>query len=103
MMPGTNLATAVRTAENVRVAVSGCPIKIRGIETRCTASLGVTEILAGDTPSSFSQRAESALLASKAAGKNCTHAHDGAYCGLVRGATSAAHQPQPELAVAGSL
>jgi diguanylate cyclase len=88
MMPGTNLQGAVRAAERVRNAAAACRVKVRGEETRCTASLGVTEVLAGDTPASLSQRADSALLASKAAGKNCTHAHDGAYCGLVRGATS---------------
>jgi diguanylate cyclase (GGDEF)-like protein len=87
MMPGTNLQGAVRAAERVRVAATACRVKVRGEEIKCTASIGVTEVMAGDTPASLSQRADSALLASKAAGKNCTHAHDGAYCGLVRGAT----------------
>ncbi len=87
MMPGTDLQGAVRAAERVRNAAAACRVKIRGADIQCTASLGVTEVLAGDTPSSLSQRADSALLASKAAGKNCTHAHDGAYCGLVRGAS----------------
>ncbi len=89
MMPGTNLQNAVRAAERVRNAAANCRVKFRGAEIQCTASLGVTEALAGDNPTSLSQRADSALLASKAAGKNCTHAHDGAYCGLVRGAAAA--------------
>jgi diguanylate cyclase (GGDEF)-like protein len=94
MMPGTNLQSAVRAAERVRAAAANCRVKSRGAELQCTASLGVTEALAGDNPTSLSQRADIALLASKAAGKNCTHAHDGAYCGLVRGATAAAAAPQ---------
>ncbi len=85
MMPGTNLQNAVRAAEQVRTAAAATRSKVRGQEVRSTVSIGVTEVLAGDTPNSLSQRADGALLSSKAAGKNCTHAHDGSYCGLVRG------------------
>lgn len=84
MMPGTNLQGANRLAERVRVSVAAQRAKIRGADVPWTVSLGVTEVLGGDDPNSLSQRADSALLASKAAGKNCTHAHDGAYCGIVR-------------------
>lgn len=84
MMPGTNLQAATRIAERVRVSVAAQRVKIRGTDVQWSVSLGVTEVLGGDDPNSLSQRADSALLASKAAGKNCTHAHDGAYCGIVR-------------------
>ena len=82
MMPGTNLEGAGRAAEEIRASLAATPLKIDESEVSVTLSIGATEVLSGDTPSSLSQRADAAQAAAKAAGKNCVYVHDGACCGL---------------------
>jgi diguanylate cyclase (GGDEF)-like protein/PAS domain S-box-containing protein len=62
-------AAATRRAEEIRrrVAETAMPT----LENRCiTASFGVTEIQGGDTPKTFFNRADRALLQAKEAGRN---------------------------------
>jgi diguanylate cyclase (GGDEF)-like protein/PAS domain S-box-containing protein len=62
-------ATATRRAEALRRAVSEYPQPSLG--NKCvTASFGVTEIQGGDTPETFLNRADRALLQAKDSGRN---------------------------------
>jgi diguanylate cyclase (GGDEF)-like protein len=47
------------------------------MDLQVTASLGVAEVRAGEDMSETIQRADAALYASKTAGRNCIHWHDG--------------------------
>src|SRR5439155_12081312 len=51
---------------------------------RVTASAGVAEILARESEEDVVGRADQALYASKKAGRNCGHIHDGRTCRLLR-------------------
>lgn len=62
-------ATATRRADEIRRRVANTPMPTLG--NRCiTASFGVTEIQGGDTPKTFLNRADRALLQAKDAGRN---------------------------------
>lgn len=62
-------ATATRRAEEVRRTIAATPQSMLG--GRCiTASFGVTEIQAGDTPETMLRRADRALLQAKDHGRN---------------------------------
>lgn len=65
--PHTDAAGALRLAENLRLAVQG--YQFDQIGTR-TASFGVATYTAGDTADKIVQRADAALYAAKAAGRN---------------------------------
>ena len=62
-------AAATRRAEELRRKVAEQPQPALG-DTCLTASFGVTEIQAGDTPETFLRRADRALLAAKDEGRN---------------------------------
>ena len=88
-MPGADLSTASGLAERLRGGrARRLDRRLHGSEVAYTISLGVAEAMAGDTPISISQRAEAAVLASRASGKNCTHLHNGAACNLVESAVA---------------
>lgn len=62
-------AAATRRAEEIRRKVSKTPMA--SLSNRCiTASFGVTEIQGGDTPETFLNRADRALLQAKDSGRN---------------------------------
>ncbi len=77
VMPHTNWHEAVLAAERARLAIEKTRIKSRGQELGVTVSVGLAEILPSDNASSLVQRADEALHASKQAGRNLTHRHDG--------------------------
>ena len=79
-LPATDLASALRIAEGLRSAIAGCSVQIKGAPTHFTISLGVAEALPTDDSSSLIKRADAALFASKAAGRNCSHFHNGEAC-----------------------
>jgi diguanylate cyclase (GGDEF)-like protein/PAS domain S-box-containing protein len=62
-------ATATRRANEARMAVSSLPLPSLGTR-RLTASFGVTEVQAGDTPETFLRRTDRALLQAKDNGRN---------------------------------
>jgi diguanylate cyclase len=77
-----NEATAL--CEKARQAIGGAAIRFNGRELRVTASAGVAEILAKESQEDIVGRADQALYASKKAGRNCGHIHDGRVCRLLR-------------------
>ena len=64
------LADAARMAEQLRAAIAETPVLTPDDGTRVTVSIGVTEGLAGDDADSVLHRADRALYAAKAAGRN---------------------------------
>ncbi len=69
LLPGTDLLAATIFSERIRKAI---PEMIH-----VTASVGVTTVLEGDDAHSILSRAEEALAAAKAAGRNAVFEHDG--------------------------
>jgi diguanylate cyclase len=71
---------AVALAERARAAIAAAPYQFGGKSLRVTASGGVAELGSGECEQDLIQRADVALYASKKAGRNCGHWHDGEKC-----------------------
>jgi diguanylate cyclase (GGDEF)-like protein len=69
VLPGTELAGATMFAERMRQIIEQT--------TNLTVSAGVTMVADGDDVRIFLTRADSALYAAKAAGRNCVYCHNG--------------------------
>jgi diguanylate cyclase len=70
-------------AEQLRLAIESRVFRHEGTDLRVTASIGVAELAAGETPAGIIKRADEALYASKRAGRNCVHFHNGQGCEAV--------------------
>jgi diguanylate cyclase (GGDEF)-like protein len=70
LLPETDAGAAVSAAERMRRAVADAGF---GGVGRITISLGVAEMRAGDEPDDVLRRADQALYAAKARGRNATH------------------------------
>jgi diguanylate cyclase (GGDEF)-like protein len=95
---GRTAAEATTLGERARKAIGGLPIRTAGRELRVTASAGVAEMLTGEAEGNVMGRADIALYASKKAGRNCAHLHDGQRCRLLRLHDAAESKPQPAVA-----
>jgi diguanylate cyclase len=69
LLPGTELAGACRFAERVRQTIER--------QVSVTVSGGVAMVASGDDIRTLITRADSALYAAKAEGRNCVYCHDG--------------------------
>ena len=72
LCPNCDLATALDTAERIRMGVAEHPVAFRNTTIRVTASLGVlsTSNLVGEDPRTLVDRADQALYRAKSAGRN---------------------------------
>ena len=73
LMPAASLAQGLALAERLRVAVAASRVRRKDSEdvlARISVSLGVTLARQGDTPHSLVERADRALYASKAGGRD---------------------------------
>jgi diguanylate cyclase len=95
---GRTAAEATTLGERARKAIGGLPIRTAGRELRVTASAGVAEMLVGEAEGQAMGRADIALYASKRAGRNCAHLHDGQRCRLLRLHDAPESKPQPTVA-----
>lgn len=77
VFPGLPASEAFGAVERVRQAIEQARFHFQGTELRVTASLGLAEILAAEENARLIERADEALYASKKAGRNCAHWHDG--------------------------
>jgi len=70
LLPRTGLEEAALVAERMRAAVEAGPVKTERALISMTASFGVTTIRADDSSAILLQRADEAMRAAKAAGRN---------------------------------
>jgi diguanylate cyclase len=77
VLPGTSVAEAVAEAERVRKAIDAARFRFAGSELHVTTSTGAAEIIGREDVATLVKRSDASLYASKAAGRNCTHWHDG--------------------------
>ncbi len=89
ILPGATLAEARQAAEKARQAVESQVIDLGIQKLKVTISSGLVAALPEDDVDTFLRRADTALYASKEAGRNCTHAHDGQQLLRVGGGESA--------------
>lgn len=80
MFPSTDLGDAKQAAQRVRSAVESRAFRVEETPVKITVSEGVTEALPGDDAESLVERTFAALEASREAGRNCAHLHNGAAC-----------------------
>ncbi|MCS7305707.1 MAG: GGDEF domain-containing protein [Thermoguttaceae bacterium] len=64
-------------AERLRQAIEAMLLDFEGKKIRVTASFGLAHLLPGEEANKLVERADQALYASKQAGRNCVHWHDG--------------------------
>ena len=60
MMPGTELAGAIKMADRLRSVISSCALPVRGEQLRFTISLGLAQAQSSDDPRSLVKRADAA-------------------------------------------
>lgn len=71
IMPDTRIEDAARIAERIRRHVAGSPFRVSGGELlSVTISIGVASTRGDDTPESLLKRADNAVYAAKAGGRN---------------------------------
>jgi diguanylate cyclase len=80
LLPNTTLDQSMHVAEKVREAVGRISVNHNGQRLTVTASGGFAAIRSQEPAESLIQRADSALYAAKAAGRNCAYLHDGREC-----------------------
>lgn len=83
ILPDTEMESGKVAAERVRAAIERSSLEFEGKVLRVTSSVGVTQLAVGDDPEAVIRRADEALYASKEAGRNCAHYHDGQRCVLI--------------------
>ncbi|MCF6336927.1 MAG: diguanylate cyclase [Gammaproteobacteria bacterium] len=71
VLNGASLTTSKNIAERIREHVHSQPINLQGLEIQVSISLGVAAAHADETTDSILARADKALYAAKAAGRNC--------------------------------
>ena len=79
LLPETGIDAASGMAERIRDTLAGTSHDINGVEINVTASLGITDLNAGeiDSPRSMLALADRALYMAKEAGRNCiVQAHE---------------------------
>ncbi len=81
---------AARIAEEILAAVASRPFPIEEATIHLTVSLGLSMAQPGDGPLTLLHRADDALYASKHAGRNCGHFHNGDTCEPIRAAETPA-------------
>ena len=77
LLPGTGLDEACNTAARVREVVEKSAVHHDGGELRVTVSFGVAEARGCRDDVALIGRADEALYAAKAGGRNCVYCHDG--------------------------
>lgn len=77
VLPGVRVEEAVLAAERFRRRVEQTPFRCEEISANLGVSCGVAQLLPGEHPGYFVQRADVALYAAKQNGRNCTYWHEG--------------------------
>jgi diguanylate cyclase len=83
VLAGVEASEAQHAAERIRKAVAAAALRYEGKSLRITVSCGVAQALTSEDGLSLLKRADEALYASKAAGRNVSHWHDSERCILL--------------------
>src|SRR4051812_7510633 len=89
LLPTTTLEQAAQAAQKVREAVARVAVDRNNQQLAVTVSGGLATIEPNERVESLIQRADSALYAAKAAGRNCAFVHNGIDCQLADGSATA--------------
>lgn len=77
VFPGSQAAQAASAVERARAQIEAATFQFEGTDLKVTASFGLAELRSDEGMEAMAKRADEALYASKAAGRNCCHWHDG--------------------------
>jgi diguanylate cyclase len=80
VLPSTALEQAARVAEKVRESIAKLAVDYSGERLSVTASVGLATIQTNELAETLIQRADAALYAAKAGGRNCAYLHNGNQC-----------------------
>ena len=80
ILPGTTLTQSRQVTESIRLAVARNEFQHDGCKLNVTISVGLAAAQKDEPPTSLLKRADVALYASKEAGRDCAHYHDGQNC-----------------------
>ncbi|HYO23691.1 MAG TPA: diguanylate cyclase [Lacipirellulaceae bacterium] len=80
IMANTSAAEGQIAAERVRRAIEGMAVQFAGKTLRVTASIGLAESDPAEDGAQLLRRADDCVYASKKAGRNCSHWHNGTEC-----------------------
>ncbi|MDA1054356.1 MAG: GGDEF domain-containing protein [Planctomycetota bacterium] len=83
VLGGVEASEARRAAERIRTAVAVTAFRYEGKSLSITVSCGVAQALTAEDGAALVKRADEALYASKAAGRNVSHWHDSERCVLL--------------------
>jgi diguanylate cyclase len=97
LLPLTSLEQAVGVAQKIREAVARVVVHCNNHQITVTVSGGLAMIEPNERVETLIQRADSALYAAKAAGRNCAFLHNGIDCQLAEGAPLESPQPAARL------
>ncbi len=101
VLAGVEASEARRAAERIRKAVAATAVRYEDKSLRVTVSCGVAQALPAEDGTSLVKRADEALYASKAAGRNVSHWHDSERCVLLTASSpgertpNSSHSPAP--------
>ena len=73
LLPGTPISQSIAVAERLRAAVARCPLRSKDFELQISVSTGLAEVVRNDDSASLMKRAEAAVQASVASGKDGTY------------------------------
>jgi diguanylate cyclase len=73
LLPGTPMSQSLVVAERLRAAVARCPLRGKDFELQISVSTGLAEVVRNDDSASLMKRAEAAVQASVASGKDGTY------------------------------
>jgi len=77
VIPGSSIADGAIVAQRTCRAIEQAVFHFEGTDLQVTVSEGLAELRRGECASKTFERADKALYASKEAGRNCVHIHDG--------------------------
>ncbi len=80
ILPDATPDKLMEAGERIRHAVEIFRFTFEGLTLRLTVSVGAARVLSDESATSLIERADVALYASKQAGRNCAHYHDGTTC-----------------------
>lgn len=77
VMPNTPASEGMKVAERVRCNIESGRFEVGGVSVKVSISIGLAQAQRSEDRASLVQRSDASLYASKQAGRNCSHYHDG--------------------------